>query len=374
MNRLRQLITIIIGLGLTLLAACDSVGPGSPALLEPALTASSGAAPKNPQADMYYAQRTQEAAALALTHGAAVSTQVAQSTDSLVRLTQVELDIRLTAGAATSNAQATSAVSTATQARALTQDVWTAVAAASTQAHAVAQDTAAARDTAEAGRTAAAAAVIVASMRATQAAHLATATAVQASLDAQTQEVKTWGPIIFVGILAATAIVFAWRLMSIFEARKRVIPQPNGAPLIIQEQRASLEHYLPSFLRWIAWFLETQQVIVDQERNLYPVTVIGPDIARAPKLTDDDRQERVTRRRQFTQTVAALAGDNAKEGALALAGGQEASADDEPCAVPAGGYEIVDSAQFNAWLGEVKTQLLPGPAPDGATGQTALQD
>lgn len=353
MKLARRLVCLAIGAGLMALwlAACGESGITYNTQSTPIPIPSSASAPGNPAADLYYAQKTQEAAGLVLTSQAGVATRALQQTESMIHLTQVALNVQLTSSAAT-----------ATQARAYTQDAQTAAAATSTQSRAYSQDTATAQVATQARAAAVAQATTDGNSTQTAATAAASATAAQGSLDAQTQEVTTWGPIVFVIVVAISVIVFGWRLMGIFETRKRVIPQPNGAPLIISEQRGSLEEHLPNFLRWLAWFLETRQVIVDQERNMYPVTVLHGGWANSPKLTDDDRQERVTRRRQFTEAVAAVA-VSAESGetsprevahqlaSLALSG---EGASGEPVEVT----EAPDTGQVTQWLDDVERRLL----------------
>ena len=312
--------------------------------------------------NLYYAERTREAAALELTNAAVSATQVAVATNSAVQLTQVEFNRQLASDAATSTTQALIAGSTATQAWMNTQDMRTAAAATLTQARSFAQDTATAQVATETHGTLVAVAAVTASVLETQSSAAVTATAVQAGINQQTQVVTTWGPILFIILLAGSALAFAWRIMGIFEARKRVIPQPNGAPLIIAEQRASLETYLPNFLRWLAWFVETRQVIVDQEKHMYPITVIAGGTAQAPRFTDDDRQERVTRRRQFVQAVQALASgsDEIADAAQVLASGSASAALPGGSEVVEAEYRIEKPDKFKDWLSEVRQQLPAG--------------
>jgi hypothetical protein len=342
-----------------LATACDTPVVDYTALGTPlAKAVPSSATEPDALGNLYWAQKTQaaaennlQAAALISTQQAASATQAYQATQASVRLTQVEFDQQITAQAAA-----------ATQAKAYAQDTETAISSAATQARAYAGDTATAQAATETGTAVIAQGQATVRARDTEVARAMTMTAAQDGINAQTQEVRTWGPIVFCVLLAGSLLFFAWKLMGIVETRKRVIPQPHGAPLIIAEQRADLEKYLPQFLHWLAWLLQTRQVVVDQEKNMYPVTVIGGGDVQSPKLTDDDRQERVTGRRQLTQLARAMAGEadagDRLPGETAPLFSPLAAADGITDGELVEIKEAPDTGQVTQWLDDIERRLL----------------
>ncbi len=306
---------------------------------------------------LYWSQKTAEAAVIVLTDDALSTVSANQATQASVQLTNVEFDRQMRSAAATS-----------TEAMAQTAVAWTQESVVATQDMAKTQDAAAAILKTETAQTQAVAAAQTASASSTQAAASITATAVKTTIQAQTDMVTTWGPIFLIIALCTTGLVFAWRAMRIYEVRQRLVKQPNGASMLLEDQRANVEQYLPKFLRWLAWFLETRTVLVDPERALGPAMVIHGGNVTSPQLTDPDRQERVTGRRQLTQLAHAMASDGDPDleqgvpltGSPALPGGPTALGD-----VVDGEYRIVPPDSLQGWISEVRHKLPGGPEEGG---------
>ena len=372
-QRLRTLPLRICGLlaglmGLLLaLSACDEA-PGTTSIdvngtpVPMAGAASSRAPNNNAQSALFYAGQTQMAASLELTQAAAEATHVAQQTLEVVQHTQTQVALEMTVARAHRDAAATQAAGTATSAWAIQQDSWTAVAVTLTSAGAVTQAAATAVAMTETHLTEVAVADLTAQARAAESMHAATATAVQAGLNTQTQEVRLWGPYILLVLFVVLIVFLVLRWSRILEARQRVIAQPNGAPLIIAEQRRSLEAYLPNFLRWLAILLETNQVIIDPERHPGPVTIISGGSAETRQFAEPAMQERVTRRRQFGEAVAALSGgvDDEDDPPPIRRGVRSAEPPTPLSAADWGHYEVINPGQVSGWLSEVREQLPPG--------------
>ncbi len=334
----RQRWCIAVGGGLLLAGLCACAGTGTPGSGDAALS------------NYYYSGLTQQASSLELT-------AIANKTQGSVQLTQVEFARQLTSDAATSAAVgtatavgATATSAAATQAMAVTHDAQTAVAGTATQTAVYAQNTAVARETASAKQTQAAAAAAA-----------ATATQAQAQLNAQTQEIRIWAPIVIGIILAGVVIVALWQIRGAILGRMRVIRKQGGGELVITEQRPDLEKYLPSFLRWLAWFLEVRQVVMDIDKGMSPVTTLSGGVPAAPLLTDThDRQERVARRAQVVDVVRALA-QGGRDGTTALADApDEPEQEPPPEDVVNAEYRIVDPEVYRQWLTEVRAHLRSG--------------
>ncbi len=295
-------ITIVIAV-FTILAACGGTSP-TPLAAAPDRLASASTSPgTDANSDLFWLEKTQVAvqtsqaviheqiqlAQLSVTNTAVRATMSAQSTQDAVHLTQVALDLHLTADAATA-----AAAWTATQVNQNLTAAQTATAVAGANATEVKSVTATAQWYADQERA-----------RIEQRAQ-------------KTETFRTWGPVVGLVLLSVILLFSLWRWGQIQEAKSRIIEQPGGKHLIITNQKRSLtEHlasnpeHLPTLLRFLAWLIETNTVLVDPERNVHPVTIIQGGSAISPPQTTPDIQERTTARNQQVQLAHELAPTNA---------------------------------------------------------------
>ena len=359
---------VLVAAGLAGLAACGTA-PGQyvrdpqGTLVFVTMTPLQGAAPtaRIHGAAVAYAeaQVTQEAAAAVMTSDGRATADSLQIANDLLQQTQAAAEVVLQLSAATS-----------TEAHAETQDARTQIAIDETRTMAQTQNAVTARIATEAHGTQVAMAAATASWAGTQASHQATATQAHAEIAATTDAVTTWGPILLIIALGLTALVAAWRAMRIYEARNRVIARPNGAPLILQDQRGDIAQHLPGFLRWLAWFVEVSTVVYDPDRAHGPALVMRAGVPTAPALTDPDRQERVTRRTQTVQLAAAMVGTESTgaEGWQPAGTRLMATEAGQTEDVIEGEFRVVEPAQLQAWINEVRLKL-PGAETDEARAE-----
>jgi hypothetical protein len=251
--------------------------------------------------------------------------------------------------------QATQQASTATTAAlwapvtqaAVTQaiETFTEVAAAKTQDAQVA----AARDTATAE---------VAATQAKGVAMAAEATAtVQAGIDARQHKidaaisdgiVTALGALPFLIVLVVGgALALAWRWSRTRLLREQIVAAPNGRQLILTEQRPRLEldpkaGPLHNLLIFVAWLVQTNQIVADPARNPKGAMIIEAGSASAPDLASEGLQGQTTDRAQRVELASALR----RSGALPAPtrGTREIEADPPPPGLPAplAQAEVVD--------------------------------
>jgi len=357
--------TITAGIFVTIVACSGVTSPSPSARSVPTPSVSLTPAP-DVAANLFWLQKTQVAvqtsqavvqdqiqfAQLNVTSTAAQATLNAQSTQDAVHLTQVAFDRQLTADAATA-----AAAWTATQFKQNLEAAQTATAVAGIGATQVKSATETQQWYADQDRT-----------------RTDNLKAQQARLDEQTIAIKTWGIVVAAIVLAVILLFMLWRWWQLHEDKSRIIEQPGGKHLIIANQKRNLTEYLasntehlPALLRFLAWLIETNTVLVDPERNVNPVTVIQNGSASSPPQAAADVQERTTARSQQVQLAHELAPRsaavlNAVSAAMAtssvplLTGGALPPPDDEGH-LAEDDYQIVTIEQAKPLLEEARTYL-----------------
>ena len=231
-----------------------------------------------------------------------VLTQSAKSTESAVQT-------------ATAIPQATHLASTAT-----TAALWAPVTQAVVQqALDNITETASAKTEVAAQRTATAA---VAATQTEAAAVAATATAtVQLGIDERQHRidaaisdgvVTSLGALPYVIVLVVSGIlILLWRWSRTRLLREQIVAAPNGRQLILTEQRPRLEldpkaGPLHNLLIFVAWLVQTNQIVADPARNPKGAMIIEAGSASAPDLASEGLQGQTTDRAQRVELANAL--------------------------------------------------------------------
>jgi hypothetical protein len=91
-----------------------------------------------------------------------------------------------------------------------------------------------------------------------------------------------WGLPIFVVVAAMLGLWGFWRWLKMQTTRPRPVAPTVGGPLIIRERARSLAEQLPSLLRRMAWFVETESNVAAIERPVDAVVATDHSVAATP--------------------------------------------------------------------------------------------
>ena len=95
-----------------------------------------------------------------------------------------------------------------------------------------------------------------------------------------------WGLPLFILAAAGLGLWGFWRWLKMHTTRRRTGLQLVGGPLTIRERRRGLAEDLPTWLRRLAWFVETKSILAAPDRPAHAVVVIESGLADTPPAPD----------------------------------------------------------------------------------------